>query len=87
MDCKDECIHVEKILGNFDICDDSDEDIDCRYDVINKKEKELNQYPCWKNIKDGKYGHPNYSVMAYASTNGHLDCLIYLNEKLHSHCK
>jgi len=74
--CNDGCVIVERILQGID----SDYD-DCDRDYMEKRHSiELTQYECYRQIKDGDYGHMNYAVMAYAAKHGHLDCIKTLFE-------
>jgi hypothetical protein len=75
-ECTDGCLEVENILQGGD-----DEEDDCRYTLIEKHREKLSKYKCFREIENDEYGHPNYSVAAYAATNNHLGCLKELEKK------
>lgn len=71
MQCLDGCIEFADQIYNHQ-SDDMYEVIDNNFDLLKK-------FKCTQPIIDGDYGHINYALMAYATKNGHLECL----KKLH----
>ncbi len=71
MQCNDGCIVVEKLLQGAETD---------RLDIIDQNYDKLKQHKCFQEIEDEEYGHINYAVMAYAASNGHLNCIKTLHE-------
>jgi len=70
--CPGGCVEVETILQSYQ------EEFGDRFPDLGH---EPLQFQCYREIKDGDYGHLNYAVVAYAAIHGHYACLKYLHQK------
>ena len=82
----EECVEKMETKSKTNDMDDDDDEVtyddEDRFSIIHNRKDELRKYKCFREIDDGHFGHPNYSVTAYAVLHGHLECLKTLHKKV-----